>query len=163
MQYYVQLFSQDLDLKKKKSQFKKNVNTIMINSRLFCLLFYLSISYRYNDFDDFVAMDIWTSHVMILLNNDYSNRNLAWNSLLFFCLFVFPHHFLSYQVMMKKKVEKKLPLKKASAPCHSDQVLDWGCPFCLVRLSWMEEILGEAVLIRPTISHKALHSPLNCR
>lgn len=60
---------------------------------------------------------------------------------------------------MKKEGEKK-----ATAPCHSPQVLWVLVPSLLgkVILNGEKKFLGEAVLIQPTISHKALHSPLNC-
>lgn len=63
--------------------------------------------------------------------------------------------------MLGVKEEKKM----ATAPCHSLRVLWVLVPSLLgkVILNGKEKkILGEAVLIQPTISHKALHSPLNC-
>lgn len=41
----------------------------------------------------------------------------------------------------------------------TSSALGWGALSAGIRLSWMEEILREAVLIQPTISHKAQHLP----
>lgn len=104
-----------------------------------------------------ITINIWESHIMTLGKRRQMRHSIGWQK---------PPVSTSVTFISgnnnDKRIEasmEKASLSYCSSLSFSSSAVDRAALSAGIRLSWMEETLGEAVLIQPTISHKALHSP----